>query len=766
MQNLKRNPRRSRRYFYIEVMIVLIIILSLALFKYTTVVQKIAVEQCFSVLDDSQEQIAQMITNEMKNEQGHLESSAQLLKPLIADYKKNRKSIIKVMEAGSMARSYAHWEVCFPDEKGIKADGTDFTLTPKYSFEERVQKDFVVSERRMALKDDETPIVMLSECIFDEKGTCIGILSSVIDVEEFAKLFFNTSYSKKLDILLFDRSTGDILIDSYNQNLGNIQILDNENAAKGYNWKQAVREYKAGKGGHTAFVSDKVGKNEQIVSDKTGKSGNTEVASNRGGKKKNTVVASTQSEEKNKEKKENIYLSYAPVNYSDWELLVFAKDSVCMENANKNRATTYELVFVLVIAFLIFFMIIALEEGKRYQAKLKREEDLKDALEKANQANAAKSDFLSRMSHDIRTPLNGIIGLLDISEANPQDLELASQNRAKARIAANHLLSLINDILNMSKLETDNIELAHEAFDIRQLAGDILVITEMRAAEAGITLKHEDCSTNIAYPYVYGSPLHVRQIFVNILSNAIKYNKPGGNIFMKIESGKKQDNMIEYICTIADTGIGMSSEFAEHLFEPFSQEKVDARSVYHGTGLGMSIVKALVDKMNGTITVESELGVGSKFTVTLSFEIAEQKELDSGEISGSVEVSIKDTKIMLVEDNELNMEIATELLKEQGAIVTQVANGAEAVSLFKNSTKGTFDVILMDVMMPVMDGLEATRKIRALDRIDAATIPIIALTANAFYEDVKKCIESGMNAHLSKPLEIEKVVEMIVKYVG
>lgn len=705
---------------YIEAMVALIVVLSCALFKYTSTVQKIAVNQCFSILDDSQEQIGQMIANEMKNEQGYLESSAQLLEPLITDYKKNRKAIVKVMESGSRARSYAHWEVCFPDEKGIKADGTNFTLTPKYSFEERVQKSFVVSERRRALKDDETPIVMLSECMFDEKGNCIGILSSVIDVEEFAKLFFNTSYSKKLDILLFDRSTGDILIDSWNQKLGNIQILDNKKTAKGYSWKQAVRNYKAGKNGHTAFVSDKT--------------------------------------------KENIYLSYAPVGYSDWELLVFAKDSVCMESANKNRDTTYELVFILVITFLIFFLIITLEERKRYQAKLKREEDLKDALEKANRANVAKSDFLSRMSHDIRTPLNGIIGLLDISEANPQDLELASQNRAKARIAANHLLSLINDILNMSKLEVDNIELAHEAFDIRQLAGDILIITQMRAAESGITLKHEDCSNNIAYPYVYGSPLHVRQIFVNILSNAIKYNKPGGNIFMKIESGKKQGNTIEYICTIADTGIGMSPEFTEHLFEPFSQEKVDARSVYHGTGLGMSIVKALVDKMNGTIAVESELGVGSKFTVTLPFEIAEQKELDNEENAEDVTVSIKDIKIMLVEDNELNMEIATELLKEQGAIVTQVVNGVEAVRLFKESPKGTFDVILMDVMMPVMDGLEATRKIRALDRIDAATIPIIALTANAFYEDVKKCIESGMNAHLSKPLEIEKVVEMIVKY--
>ena len=714
--------KRNRKYLYIEVMTALLIVLACALFKYTTIVQKIAIKQCFSILDDSQEQIGQMITNEMQNEQEHLESSAELLKTLLPNYKRNQSAIIKIMKAGSMARSYAHWEVCFPDEKGIKADGTEFTLTPKYSFEERVHKNFVVSERRMALKDDKTPIVMLSKCIFDGKGKCTGILSLVINVKEFAKLFLNTSYSKKLEVVLFDRGTGDILIDSWNKELGQIERLDNKKSAKGYDWNEAVRAYKAGEKGHTAFVS------------------------------------TTQ-----KKQKENIYLSYASVGYSDWELLVFAKDSVCMENANKNKDTTYELVFVIIIAFLIVFTIIALEERKRYEIKLKRETDLKDALEKANQANKAKSDFLSRMSHDIRTPLNGIIGLLDISEANPQNLELISNNRQKARVAANHLLSLINDVLNMSKLEADNIELAHDAFDIRMLAEDILIMTETRASNAGIILKHEDCSVNIEYPYVYGSPLHVRQIFVNILSNAIKYNKPGGNIFMKIDQGKKRGNTIEYICTIADTGIGMAPDFIEQLFDPFSQEKADARSVYQGTGLGMAIVKALVDKMHGTIKVESEQGIGSKFTVMIPFEIASQSEVES-EVAGDSSFSIKNTKIMLVEDNELNMEIAAELLKEKGAIVTQAVNGEEAVRLFKESPKGTFDVILMDIMMPVMDGLEATRQIRMSQNPDAGNIPIIALTANAFYEDVKKCIEAGMNAHLSKPLEINKVVEMIMKY--
>lgn len=721
-----KSKEKSRKYLYVKAMLILLLVLFCTLFRYTTIVQEIAVRQCFSVLDDSQEQLGQMIANEMQSEQEHLESSAELLKKLLPEYKKNRSAILQVMKAGSMARDYAHWEVCFPDETGFKADGTVFCLAPKYSFKDRISKEFTVSERRVAIKDNTTPIIMLSQCIFDEKGSCIGILSSVIDVKEFAEVFFNTSYAKKLEILLFDRGSGDILIDSWNEKLGNIKTLDNKTAARRYDWKQAVQNYKAGKSGHSAFVSD----SSKGKTDKT----------------------------------ENVYLSYASVGYSDWELLVFASDSVCMENANKNRDTTYELVLVIIIVFMIFFLFIALEERKRYQKNRTREEELKKALKEANQANKAKSEFLARMSHDIRTPLNGIIGLLDISDANAQNLELIAKNRAKARTAANHLLSLINDVLNMSKLEADNVEFVNEAFDIRKLATDILTIMQMQASEAGITLKHEDCSMNIDYPYVYGSPLHVRQIFVNILSNAIKYNKPGGNISAWIETGKKQNNTIEYSCTIADTGIGMSQEFVRHLFDPFSQEKEDARSVYQGTGLGMSIVKALVDKMNGTISVESEPDVGSKFIVTIPFEIAAKENIEKEQIGGSGEGSIKGRSILLVEDNELNMEIATELLKEQGACITQAANGAEAVRVFEENPEGTFDVILMDVMMPIMDGLEATRQIRAYNRPDASSVPIIALTANAFYEDVKRCREAGMNAHISKPLDIEKIVEMITRY--
>ncbi len=390
------------------------------------------------------------------------------------------------------------------------------------------------------------------------------------------------------------------------------------------------------------------------------------------------------------------------------------------------------------------------------------QEQLQKSKEETEQANKAKSEFLSRMSHDIRTPLNGIIGYLDLEDGNLQDQNLLQQYRKNARVAAEHLLSLINDILNMSKLEDDKVEFAHEAFNLCDLAGDILALTEIQAKDAGITVVHEDCSINISHPYVYGSPLHVRQIFVNILNNAVKYNRPGGTISCKMETKKQEGNRIWYSCTIQDTGIGMKPEFLEHLFDPFAQEKVDARSVYHGTGLGMAIVKSLVDKMGGIIEVTSEVGVGSTFCVTLPFEIASEEDV-TGDIAVDSQTGIQGVKILLVEDNALNIEIIAELLREQGAKVTCAHNGQEAVDVFSTHPQGSFDVILMDIMMPVMNGMEASKAIRKLERPDAETIPIIALTANAFVEDQKKSQAAGMNAHLTKPLNMGTMIRTITK---
>lgn len=405
---------------------------------------------------------------------------------------------------------------------------------------------------------------------------------------------------------------------------------------------------------------------------------------------------------------------------------------------------------------------------RQYNEQLQsKNEQLKQAVDQADRANVAKTSFLSRMSHDIRTPLNGIIGLLEIGEAHPENTKLLRENQKKMKISANHLLSLINDILQMSKLESGEVVLSEEPMNLKTLSDDVLTIVEQRAAEAGVTLEYDKSTERVAFQNIYGSPLHVRQIFLNIYGNCIKYNRLGGKVQTSCKCLGVDQEIVTYQWTIQDTGVGMSQEFIRHIFDPFAQERSDARSVYNGTGLGMAIVKNLVDKMNGTIEVKSEEGVGSTFVITLPFRLAteQSQEQQQQEREESVEsASIAGCRLLLVEDNELNVEIAEMLLEDQGAQVMVVADGQQAVDRFVSEPPGTFDVILMDVMMPVMDGLTATRRIRELDREDAKTMPIIAMTANAYDEDVKQCLDAGMNAHLAKPLQMDLVVAVIGKY--
>lgn len=380
------------------------------------------------------------------------------------------------------------------------------------------------------------------------------------------------------------------------------------------------------------------------------------------------------------------------------------------------------------------------------------------ALESEKKANQSKSAFLSRMSHDMRTPLNGITGLLKINENHFDDIDLVKENHKKMQIAADYLLSLINEVLQMSKIEEGSIPLTQEVIDFTELTNEIIVIMEQRARDRGIQMQFRSNKQGPQYPFLYGSPVHLRQIFLNIYGNCIKYNRPGGTITTVSGYTEAVDGITTYECTITDTGIGMGKEFLEHIFEPFSQEKDDARSMYQGVGLGMAIVKGLIDKMGGSIEIKSEEGVGSSFIIRIPFKIAsapirvkEQK----------TEATIENLNLLLAEDNELNAEIAETLLSDEGAKITVVKNGLQAVKTFQENPCNYFDAILMDIMMPVMDGLTAAKTIRAAARADAKTIPIIAMTANAFQEDQEQCYKAGMNAHLAKPLNMEKVIRTI-----
>lgn len=404
---------------------------------------------------------------------------------------------------------------------------------------------------------------------------------------------------------------------------------------------------------------------------------------------------------------------------------------------------------------------------KEYSRSLKtKNEQLQAAAKSADRANAAKTFFLSRMSHDIRTPLNGIIGIIEIDDAHPDDLRLITENRKKMKVTANHLLSLINDVLQMGKLESGGILLANERIDFTQLICDIQTIMEQRAAEAGVSLIFTPRSYPAPISWVYGSPLHLRQIFVNIFSNCIKYNKVGGKVETLCECLELTESTVTYRWRIQDTGIGMNAEFLKHIFDPFAQESTDAQSVFNGTGLGMVIVKELVDRMGGKIEVTSEVNVGSVFEVTLPFGIAPKPELPAGGAALTGRRSMAGLSILLVEDNSLNSDIASVLLKDRGVKVTAARDGRQAVKLFEESPPNTFDAILMDLMMPVMDGYSAARAIRALRRADAASVPIIAMTANAYDEDIKRCLDAGMNAHLAKPLDMNKLAEVLTRLCG
>ena len=397
------------------------------------------------------------------------------------------------------------------------------------------------------------------------------------------------------------------------------------------------------------------------------------------------------------------------------------------------------------------------EKDEKYKA------ELLTAAKKAEAANEAKTEFLQRMSHDIRTPINGIYGLINMADYYADDMEKQKEYRTKVKAAANLLLELVNDVLDMSKLESGEVVLEEVPFNLSKISEEVLVVIEQIAAEQNIRIVWE--KKEIIYRDLIGSPGYVKRVMMNILSNAVKYNRENGHIYlscMEIPSEQPGMTTMEFICR--DTGIGMTEEFQKHIFEPFAQEYTGSRTKFVGTGLGMAIARKLVEKMGGTITFESEKGVGTTFVIRVPFKIdpdADKRE-EQKEVS---EKSIKGLHILLAEDNELNMEIAEFMLQNEGADVTKAWNGQEAVELFRKSEPGEFDVILMDIMMPVMNGYEAAKTIRSLNREDAKTIPIIAMTANAFTEDRIKAKEAGMDEHVAKPVDMELLIKVIHRLV-
>lgn len=397
-----------------------------------------------------------------------------------------------------------------------------------------------------------------------------------------------------------------------------------------------------------------------------------------------------------------------------------------------------------------------LARDREYQAQLKEE------ARRADRANAAKTEFLQRMSHDLRTPINGILGLVEIGECFREDPEKQSECRRKIRDTSHLLLELVNEVLDMGKLESGELVLEEIPFDLIPLLDAVGVPLEQIAASRGIRI--EWLPWEVQHTELVGSPIHLKRLLMNLVSNAVRYNKDNGSVTLSCRELEDKGNTawFEFIC--ADTGIGMSEEYQQHLFEPFTQEHSTARSTYDGTGLGMSITKSLVDKMGGTITFTSRPGEGTTFHVILPFRICQPGELPPQVTKAPAPDALQGMRLLLVEDNTLNMEIAAFMLENAGAELTKAQNGQEALDIFRESPAGFFDAVLMDVMMPVMDGYQATRAIRALERPDAAAVPIVAMTAHAFTDDRQRAYEAGMTAHLAKPLESAVLIRTLQRW--
>ena len=446
----------------------------------------------------------------------------------------------------------------------------------------------------------------------------------------------------------------------------------------------------------------------------------------------------------------------------DYYIYVYLPESTVFEIVPRN--ILYAL--AIYITLLIIIQLIKQSSERKYLVEQnKREKEYKEKLmesaKKAEQANTAKTEFLQRMSHDIRTPINGIRGMIELADYYSDDLQKQEECRKKIWDASGLLLELINEVLDMGKLESGEILLEEREFNLKKLLDDIVNVVEKQSKECQLEIIQ--CDYQIKHWNLIGSPIHIKRMLMNILSNAVKYNRYKGKIILDCREVSCIGNvaLIEFICK--DTGIGMSKEYQEHIFEPFTQEFNSARSSFGGTGLGMPITKSLVEAMGGNIEFESEKNVGTTFRLKIPFKIDDCVHIEEP-TEEEHNVSIEGVRVLVAEDNDLNMEITEFVLSSVGAVVIKASNGQEAIEIFEKSEVGEIDIILMDVMMPGVDGLAATRIIRSMSREDAKTIPIIAMTANAFSEDRLRAVEAGMNEHLAKPLESTVIIKTIAKY--
>ncbi len=603
-------------------------------------------------------------------------------------------------------------DIVFPNGMQLCQDGNYYEFIGIDGFEAMASRGTHISPR---LVDDQTGRESLycgAPIIVD--GEIIAILMGMIDCQKLSQQFLPSIYNGESQVFLIDCQDGSYLIDLWHDELGNVSDLGDREMLPDYEGIDMSEEILSGKNGKVGFVSKTTGKDS--------------------------------------------FQTHHYIPEFNWTLCIMAQEDEIFQSVFALRQRFFYAGIIEAILLMIYFV-----WSIRFVLKLaKNEQKLRIAdMEKAK--NEAKSVFLSTVSHDIRTPLNGIIGMLNVIHLHEDVPPKTRDSLKKIETSAYYLETLVNDVLDLNDIENSHLDLSNDVIDIHTFTDRINTLTQPNAERYSVEFSTE--LKNIAHPKIHCSLIHVQRVILNLISNSIKYNKKGGYVRLTVEETAFDNGETTYVFTVKDNGIGMTESFQQHMFDAFEQEYDDnARTENKGHGLGLPIVKKLVEKMNGTIDVVSQKDLGTTFTVTLKFLTENALSADSDKADKDVQADITGVKILLVEDNVLNMEIADTLLSDAGAVITPATNGKLAVEEFEKSSEHYFDIILMDIMMPEMDGIEATRIIRDMKRADSPKIPILAMTAGTFADDVKKCFNAGMTEHIGKPLDMDSLIIKIAEY--
>ncbi len=697
-----------KRLIFLMAIVIMLVALSVSI--YVGMIE-MSIKDCNDKLDLATKNMAEHISVRFTDHMNLLDYVADAV--ALRDDEISSKDTLEYLSSvqESPGTFFDRIDIVFKDGTQLCQSGESHSFIGVDTFNEMASRGTHISPR---LPDDHTgkDVIYCGSPIVVE-GEIVALLMGMIDCEGLNDEFVSQAYGNNTQIFLVDSRDGSYLIDTWHPTLDNINNLGDRKLLDGYNYVDFAEEFLAGRSGITGFVSETTG--------------------------------------------ESAYIAYTPVEGFPWTVAVMAGEQEVFHNLHTLRKMLL-MAGIVEAVLLLFYVIWNIYIAVRV---VKNEEQVKAAILEKTKAEA-KNTFLSTVSHDIRTPLNGILGMLTVIKGHENVPDKTKTALLKIEDSAKYLESLTNDVLDLNEIESGKVELYDNIVDIHEFVDNLKNLVQTAAENKKIN--YSVSYKNISHKKIHCSRVHLQRILVNLISNSIKYNNPGGNVELVIEENIEDNVNSTFTFTVSDNGIGMSEEFQKTMFNSFEQENTGARSNNLGHGLGLPIVKKLVDKMNGTIEVDSIKNKGTRFTVTVCLKT---ENYEAEDLPKAVEATdLTDCKILVAEDNELNMEIADTLLCAAGAVVTQAVNGRDAVDKFSKSPLDYFDVILMDIMMPEMNGFEATEKIRNLNRQDAKTVPIIAMTAKTFSDDIKKCLESGMNEHIAKPIEVNALLSKIGAYRG